>query len=992
MKTFLVFVLLCLGSGLVFAQSESPYFQVTGTASSFPLESTSANVSIAGVIAEVRVEQVYVNDGDRPLDATYVFPGATTAAVHALDMQVGQRTIEGVIMRKAAARQTYETARAEGKRASLLEQDRPNIFQMSVANILPGDTVRVQLRYTELLVPESGTYKFVYPTVVGPRFTGEMDQNSKPLPIAAALPAVVPDFHLDGYLAAGMPIAFVGSPTHRIRSVPEGEEAVRIGLDETEVRGGNRDFVLEYKLGGEGVHTGLLLFEGEKENYFLYMAQPPVRKSVAPAMPAREFVFIVDVSGSMEGFPLTVSKQLLQDLIGQLRPTDRFNVLLFAGAGETWQPASVVANQENIDRALDFLQHARGGGGTELLSALNTAYALPTEASVSRNFVIVTDGYISVEPEVFDLIGSRLDRANVYSFGIGSSINRYLIEGMARVGRGRPAFVLDPSEAAHEADRFRTYINTPLLTGLAIDYGKLDVYDVEPTSLPDLGSERPLVVFGKYRGKAKGTLALSNRGGDAGAMTLPIKPSLRDKRNTALPYLWARQRIQRLDDYNGLQYDTNRVEEVTQLGLDYHLLTAYTSFVAVDRSADSLQVPIAERPEAAPAVGFDLAFVGVTGLPTDPTGLPWWSYATLLLIIAFAAVVYRKMRGLFATLMVAVSLVSCEKASLATPVEGAAISDATPNVSAAPLPTNPRSTTFILGEDDGSNPYYRSAEAYFTQRGDAPVTGLHNLAAVRDYLGQLPATSYWDTVRLVVHGNPWTGLAAGLHPGQTRLSTAALAAESVEPLTGIDERTEIIIQGCGVGEDAELLAELSRYFGGRGYPTVSAPKQFTVFRQGERGTELRYANYYFRARPLGDYPLPSVMAVRFGRQHPGVDLDWEAALGRGRATSGDEPYLYQFNVPVTWTQLHPEGGEVWLPQSPTEQQSWLAGQSELTTQLSKLGLTAGDFRWTFRKTTHQLATGQRLPAVEAKGTSRLFCILQPAAAADTVRRRYFREV
>lgn len=1015
---------------LVNAQSTtaSPYFQLNADAD-FPLTSTKADINIAGVIADVTVSQTYVNNGSTRLEATYVFPGSTNAAVYGMTMIVGNRRIAGVIQRKAEARETYEAAKAAGKRASLLEQHRPNVFQMNVANILPGDTVKVELKYTELLVPESGTYRFVYPTVVGPRFTGERQPGTTDYaaqPYVDGLPAYA--FDLDLHLNAGMPVSNVGSPSHRLAITTNGNTSA-IKLDGSETTGGNRDFVLEYQLQGKQIQTGLLLYEGEEENYFLYLAQPP-QAPTNQDYPPREFVFVVDVSGSMNGFPLQVSKKLLRKLIGQLRPTDQFNVVLFAGASQTWQTTSLAATEDNLASALTFLDQARGGGGTQLLRALRTAYALPRAAEgLSRNFVVVTDGYISVEPEVFDLVRKNLNQANVYSFGIGSGVNRHLIEGMARIGKGRPAFVLNPSQADTVADKFRRYISEPVLTEMELDFGdKFAAYDVEPTSLPDVSRERPLVVFGKYRGKAKGQLKLTGYGGYAGLenehslpadqivgeadarkrqYTFKMKDATSDPRNAALAQLWARERIRRLDDYNNLRHDDARVEEVTQLGLNYNLLTQYTSFVAVEETPvadanDPLKtvkqpLPLPENVSAT-AVGFTLGFVGVAGLPATGRA-PWYAYAGIgllagLLCYLLYTVFGRRLFYLLLPLAFFPLLTGCDAGR-----KQVLVREVTPETPLIPEAFDDRAATitFILGEDEGTNAYYARATEYFRyhpqEAGEYLVTDLRSISEVHDYLRMHPSSAGpWRTVNLVAHGNQWTGLATPLHPGQTtRTSTEVLAAwqpARALPKTTVNEVTEFVVHGCSVGRDSALLLQLSRVFAARGhrYPAVAASENFTLFREGDYGMERHYAEYYFRATPLGKYPQREVMANRFARQHPEKPIDWDAALSNSRFTEALQPHLYQFNVPVSWTRVYPQGEKTTVP---ANGEAWLAEEPELLARLNRMGLSPRQFLWDFSAADYRLADGGTIPAVTANGVARLFCVLVPVQGEERmVRVRY----
>ncbi len=387
----------------VFSQSDipddktiSPYFYVQsdypGT-DLLPLKSTSAEVNIAGVIADVKVTQVYKNSGNSTLEAIYIFPASTRAAVNGMKMTIGERTIVAKIEKKEKARQDYEEAKQSGKSASLLEQQRPNVFQMNVANILPGDEIMVELNYTELLIPQDGIYKFVYPTVVGPRYSGSPETIASTNDLWVSNPYTREGeqpfytFDLNVNLNAGLPVSDVICTSHQVDVDFTGKDKAKISLKEFEKNWGNRDFILHYRLKGNQIQSGLLLYEGKDENFFLAMIQPP--KLIKPELiPPREYVFIVDVSGSMNGFPLEISKSLLKDLIGNLKKSDRFNVILFAGGSELMSGNSLEANATNIQKAIDFINKQRGGGGTELLPALKRALALKGTENYSRSFII----------------------------------------------------------------------------------------------------------------------------------------------------------------------------------------------------------------------------------------------------------------------------------------------------------------------------------------------------------------------------------------------------------------------------------------------------------------------------------------------------------------------------------------------------------------------------------------------------------------------------
>lgn len=571
-------------------KSFSPYFVVKtkdAKADGLPLKESRAEVNISGVIAHVKVTQTYANLGKTPIEAIYVFPGSTRAAVFGMKMKIGKRTVVAKIEKKEQARKLYEAAKSQGKNASLLEQHRPNVFQMNVANIMPGDVIQVELNYTELMVPDGGTYEFVYPAVVGPRFTGEAGKKAgqsawtktpytksgKPASYAWGMKV-----RLDG----GVPIQSVSSPSHKI-SAHTRENIADITLGEKE-QGGDRDFVLRYRLSGKSIQSGLVLFPGEKENFFLMMMQPPKRVK-RDRIPKREYVFILDVSGSMYGFPLETSKRLMKRLFKGLNKHDRFNILFFSGRSALLSEKSLPATEQNLNVALAKFNRMRGGGGTRLLSALQRATALPTNDEYSRSFVVVTDGYISVEPRVFEHIRNNLGNANLFTFGIGSSVNRHLIDGMSRVGMGEPFVALNGTEAERVADKFKTVIESPVLTNIKVNAVGFKAYDVTPHAIPDLFAQRPVVVFGKYRGQPQGRIVVTGTHGKGNFVQAvkvnDFKPS---KNNAAIRYLWARHRIAALSDLNRLSRDDKRVKEVTQLGLKYNLMTAYTSFVAIDNA------------------------------------------------------------------------------------------------------------------------------------------------------------------------------------------------------------------------------------------------------------------------------------------------------------------------------------------------------------------------------------------------------------------------
>lgn len=618
-------------------RAESPYFAVHSSdpgTDRLPLKSTQVDVRIAGVIADVTVTQHYRNEGQRPIEARYLFPGSTQAAVYAMSVRLGDRLLTARIKEKEQARIEYQAAKKEGKTAALLEQQRPNIFEMNVANILPGDDVAVELRYTELLAPRDAVYGFVFPTVVGPRYNSPNRGAGNGASIGGAYLKSGEDspaaFSIRVTLDTPVAAKEIASPSHEVMVDGAGSMHAAVSLKPSDKPANNRDFILNYRLAGERIESGLMLFRGETENFFLAMVEPP--KAVASKqINPRDYIFVVDISGSMHGYPLDTAKVLLRNLIGGLRASDTFNVMLFSGSARMLAPASVPATRANIEQAIKSLNTVAGGGGTEIVPALKRIAALPKADEVSRSVIVVTDGYVSVESEVFQLIRQNLNQANVFAFGIGSSVNRHLIEGMARAGQGEAFVVTRPEQAAEQAERLRKIIEAPVLTQVKARFEGLDVYDVEPAQLPDVLGGRPVVLFGKWRADASqagvpvnGRLVIEGRAADGQYRNVLETAGHEDQTSAALRHLWARQRIAGLSDQEALEGGSAHKAAITELGLAYSLLTQYTSFIAVDqrvRNPNPALAHVVDQPSPLPEGVSNLAIGAEVPSTPEPAAL-----------------------------------------------------------------------------------------------------------------------------------------------------------------------------------------------------------------------------------------------------------------------------------------------------------------------------------------------------------------------------------
>jgi len=567
----------------------SPYFFIAGGDSGvdrLPLKRTSADVRLNGFIASVQLSQRYRNEGNQPINATYIFPGSTRAAVNGMTMTIGERRIVAKIKEKEAAKQAFNAAKKSGKSASLLSQKRPNVFSMEVANIMPGDEVTVALTYTEILKAEDGVYEFVYPGVVGPRYGGDAQHASGEVqwiqnPYLAEGTQDPVTYAINVSMTSPLPISSLESSSHDLDTLWTDKRSVQLSLKDT-ANAGNRDFILRYRLQDEQILTGLTRFEESGENYFLLVSEPP-KRVVPEQIPARDYFFVVDVSGSMSGFPLDTSKKLMVNLLSSLKPSDRFNILFFAGGSSVLSPQPVTATPENIARAESMMNNQRGGGGTELYPALQRAFAMDGDEYASRNIVLITDGYISAEARLFQLVDKQLHHNNLFAFGIGTSVNRFLIESIARAGRAEAFVVTSGADAAQKSKQFNEYISAPVLTNIRVQAEGVELYDMEPATVPDMLAQRPVMVIGKYR-NASSDARITLRGASGkGEQEWSFPLANAQASDNTLPQLWARKRLERLYDIPAENGDDQR-KRIVDLGLQYSLLTRHTSFVAVDET------------------------------------------------------------------------------------------------------------------------------------------------------------------------------------------------------------------------------------------------------------------------------------------------------------------------------------------------------------------------------------------------------------------------
>lgn len=584
-------------SGRVYAIGED------GILGDLPLEHTSVEIDVSGNLQRAIVRQVYGNPIDEPIEAVYTFPLPQDGAVDRMDMWVGEKRVHGQVYERSQARQIYEDALSEGRTASLLEQERPNIFTQNVGNVLPGDSITIEISYVASVGYDDASYEIVFPMVVGPRFipgepAGESSRGWSPptdiVPDADRItPHVVPKGTRTGYdidlavnIDVGIPVQALESHNHDVEWDIDYEGRATVTLvDKEEIP--NKDFVLSYTTLTNSIETGVLAHNLDFGGHFMLIIQPAAEIAV-DEVTSKELFFVVDCSGSMSGRPIEVAKETVRQFVAGMNPDDSFQIIRFSESASTMSPTPLENEIENVVRGLDYIDGLHGSGGTMMIEGIRAAVGYPIDPKRVRFVIFLTDGFIGNEAQILGELRDNVDdHIRLFSIGIGSSPNRYLIEGLAEEGRGASYYVGLNDEPSLAVREIYHKLNNPYLVGIEIDWGDLDVYELYPERLPDLFAEEPLVLVGRYDEGCSENIRIS--GSIAGfpwstvrRVTLPAE----EYENDAIATLWARRKIHELTRqmYNRAGRVTEEpgiVYEITQLALDYQIMSDYTSFVAV---------------------------------------------------------------------------------------------------------------------------------------------------------------------------------------------------------------------------------------------------------------------------------------------------------------------------------------------------------------------------------------------------------------------------
>ncbi len=584
--------------------------------------STDVDIKITGMIARAKVTQVFKNTTAEWLEGVYVFPLPEDAAVDHLKMVIGKRIIEGKIKLKQEARKIYKQAKAQGRKVSLVEQQRPNIFSTAVANIAPYESIQIVIEYQQNIKYRNmsagnnsvGEFNLRFPMVINPRYipgkpiietmelsSGEVGggwaMNTTQVPDASKItPPVsikkINKISLRIELDAGFPVESLDSAYHRVTKVNHGKGKYSITLvadtENEKYNYADRDFNLNWQT-AIGKQPRAAVFSQQDENsndaYHLIMIMPPTEAKAEQAKMAREVIYIIDTSGSMAGTSIKQARQALLMAVDRLSVNETFNIIEFNSTAHKFFRRAVNASQRNKVAAKRFIRNLSANGGTEMAAALNLALAAHSRPSNSshntiRQVVFLTDGSVGNEEGLFQLIKSKLGDSRLFTVGIGSAPNSYFMTKAARQGRGTFTYIGDVNEVQQKMGRLFTKLDSPILKNIHIDFNTAGAMEVWPEKQPDLYKGEPIMIVAKSTGKLNKIKVSADLANRKWQMNLKITQT---ELTNDIAVLWARQKISHL--MNKLYESENKAaakQQIVKVALKHHLVSKFTSLVAVD--------------------------------------------------------------------------------------------------------------------------------------------------------------------------------------------------------------------------------------------------------------------------------------------------------------------------------------------------------------------------------------------------------------------------
>ena len=601
---------------------------------------TDVRMTISGLVARVSVRQEFRNEGAEWTEGVYVFPLPDKAAVDRMRLHIGDRFIEGEIREKEQARKEYEQAKREGRKTSLVQQQRANLFTTHVANVAPGELVVVEIEYLEDLRYEDGKFSIRFPMTLTPRYVN--DEVADALLITP--PQVTASRHhrvsLRADINAGMPLKVVASRYHPV-TIEEDNGRYRVSLSDAQTPM-DHDFELVWQPVASARPRAMAFTESvDGKPYHLIMVMPPDQQEVTTAPMPRETIFIVDTSGSMHGVSMSQAKRALQLAIESLRPGDLFNVIEFDSYTTALYPYSQPAHSTNVANALSFVQSLQADNGTEMRPALKLALRSPPRETHLRQIVFITDGSVGYEDEMFSMIEDKLGSARLFTVGIGSAPNSWFMRKAAEAGRGSYTFISALHEVREKMDSLFRKLESPQVTDIEVHWPSGVVIETYPSTVPDLYLGEPVMVraqaSGAYRPDATVRISGNSISG-AWSTEVPLGANVESK---GIAALWARARIGDLVDEERRGGDAEALRaRILDTALVHHLVSKYTSLVAVDKTPARPAGEMLASEKVPNLLPYGQSMNAIFGFPATATGAPAlrvmgaaWLLSALLLIV-----------------------------------------------------------------------------------------------------------------------------------------------------------------------------------------------------------------------------------------------------------------------------------------------------------------------------------------------------------------------
>ncbi|MEW5756198.1 MAG: marine proteobacterial sortase target protein [Pseudomonadota bacterium] len=567
-----------------------------------PALNTEVEIDVSGMVARAKVRQRFENRDDQWVEGVYVFPLPEDAAVDHMRMAIGERIIEGQIKERAEAKRTYEQAKAARQKAALIEQERPNLFTNSVANIGPRETVVVEIEYQQILRYDSGAFHLRFPMAITPRYipgapvraeesvshfdghgwalnTDQVPDAARITPPVVSRETKINPVALTLHLNAGFPLAQLSSPTHAIQRT---DRDAAHGITEITFRDkvfAERDFELSWApVPSQAPRAALFSDQVGAERYHLLMVLPPDANQVQQTL-AREVIYIIDTSGSMAGTSIEQARQALLLALQRLRPGDRFNVISFNSTTDQLFDHAVTADAQPLQQAQRYVSGLQADGGTEMMPALEAALLNQEESNAVRQVVFLTDGSVGNEDALFGLIDRKLGPSRLFTIGIGSAPNSHFMSKAAQFGRGTYTYIGDVAEVQSKMAALFAKLESPMMSDLRVDSGgaPLEIY---PQRLPDLYQGEPLIITAKGAAEVQSVTISGQRQQHAWQSRIALQS---DSQSKGVGVLWARRKIADLMDRQVQGGDPQQIrEQVISVALQHHLVSKYTSLVAVD--------------------------------------------------------------------------------------------------------------------------------------------------------------------------------------------------------------------------------------------------------------------------------------------------------------------------------------------------------------------------------------------------------------------------